>query len=144
MGAERTVLEANEQWSKAAGAHDLKSVLSYYDDDAYVLPPNGPLATTAKAIHDEWAALLTPDLNLSWEETKVDSASSADMVYDLGTYTLSGKDSQGNPVSDKGKFVAIWKKQANGRWKVVMDTWNSDLPAAAPAPTPASAPEKAK
>jgi ketosteroid isomerase-like protein len=59
------------------------------------------------------------------------------MVYDLGTYKLSGKDLQGNPVSDHGKFATVWKKQVNGSWKAVMDMWNSDLPAAPPAPVPA-------
>jgi len=136
MGAEQAIRDASEQWSKAAGARVLTKVLSYYDSDAYVLPPNEPMATTKKAIHDGWAALLTPDTSLSWEVTKVEAASSATMVYDVGIYTLSTKDAQGNPVSDKGKFATVWKKQDDGSWKAVMDMWSSDLPVAPPAPAP--------
>jgi ketosteroid isomerase-like protein len=44
------------------------------------------------------------------------------------------KDPQGNPVADHGKFVEVWKKQADGKWKVVEDIFNSDVPMAAPAP----------
>jgi ketosteroid isomerase-like protein len=36
-------------------------------------------------------------------------------------------------VSNTGKLVEIWKKQADGKWKCIVDTYNSDLPAA-PAP----------
>jgi len=39
----------------------------------------------------------------------------------------------GAPVRDTGKLVEIWKKQADGKWKCIVDTYNSDLPAA-PAP----------
>jgi ketosteroid isomerase-like protein len=46
-------------------------------------------------------------------------------------------DPTGKPVNDRGKFLEVWKKQADGKWKCTMDIWNSDLPASAPA-----APEK--
>jgi ketosteroid isomerase-like protein len=37
-------------------------------------------------------------------------------------------DAQGKPVTDNGKFVEVWKKQSDGKWKCVADTYNSDLP----------------
>jgi ketosteroid isomerase-like protein len=43
------------------------------------------------------------------------------------------KDAHGQPVNDHGKLVEIWKKQADGKWKVAVDIFNSDLPVAAPA-----------
>jgi len=33
------------------------------------------------------------------------------------------------PVGDRGKFVEIWKKQRDGSWRVVLEIFNSDLPA---------------
>jgi ketosteroid isomerase-like protein len=35
-------------------------------------------------------------------------------------------------VTDHGKYVAVWKKQADGNWKVAVDIWNTDLPLPAP------------
>src|ERR1044072_5150875 len=32
----------------------------------------------------------------------------------------------GKPTGDKGKFVEIVKKQADGSWKCINDIWNSD------------------
>jgi ketosteroid isomerase-like protein len=42
-------------------------------------------------------------------------------------------DPSGKPINDRGKYLAVWKKQPDGTWKCVMDIWNSDLPASAPA-----------
>jgi hypothetical protein len=52
----------------------------------------------------------------------------------VGTYQLNTKDAQGKPVSDTGKFVEVWKKQADNKWKVVADIFNSDLQAVQPRP----------
>jgi ketosteroid isomerase-like protein len=39
------------------------------------------------------------------------------------------KDPKGGPtVHDMGKLVEIWKKQPDGKWKCIVDTYNSDLP----------------
>jgi ketosteroid isomerase-like protein len=29
-------------------------------------------------------------------------------------------------VSEKGKYVCMWKKQKDGTWKAIHDIWNSD------------------
>jgi ketosteroid isomerase-like protein len=85
---------------------------------------------------------LTPGNDISWQPSKVDVSSSGDMGYSMGSYTLTMKDAQGNPVTDHGKYTEVWKKQADGKWKTVADMWNSDLPVAAVASS--AAPAKAK
>jgi ketosteroid isomerase-like protein len=134
--AEQAVRDTDTKWSKAAATHDLAGVLSFYADDATVLPPNEAMITTKQAIHDEWAALLMSGVDLSWKAEKVESASSGDFVYETGTYALQVKDANGNPITDKGKVLQVWKKQADGSWKAVADMWSSDLPAAAAEPAP--------
>lgn len=126
---ENTIRDLDVQWSKAASSRDLNATVSYYADDASVLPPNGPIATTKDAIRTTWTSLVgPPDVTTSWEATKVEVARSGDLAYAIGTYKIDMK-----PAPDKGKFVEVWKKQADGKWKCVADIFNSDLPAAAPA-----------
>jgi ketosteroid isomerase-like protein len=55
---------------------------------------------------------------------------------------MTMKDAQGKPVTDRGKYTEVWKKQADGKWKAVADIWNSDLPVSAPAPAPVAAKKK--
>lgn len=126
----------DEQWSAAAARNDLAATVAFYADDAVLLPPNAPIARDPKSIRDNWAAMLGPGTVISWKVSKAEAAKSGDLGYLYGTYSLSMKDPKGGPaVNDTGKMVEIWKKQDDGKWKCIVDTFNSDLP---PAPAPAS------
>jgi uncharacterized protein (TIGR02246 family) len=132
---EQTLRDLDAQWSAAAGAKDLEKTISFYSQDAIVLPTNAPAATTKEAIRNTWKELLaSPGLAISWKTTKVEVAKSGDIAYTTGTYELTMNDASGKPVPDHGKYVEVWKKQTDGKWKVAVDIWNSDLPLSAAAP----------
>jgi ketosteroid isomerase-like protein len=128
---EQTLRDLDDQWSKAAGAKDVDKTVSYYSEDAVVMPPNAPSATTKEAIPKIWKDLLT-DANISWKTKKVEVAQSGDLAFSSGTYEVTLNDPTGTPVNDRGKYLEVWKKQSDGSWKCVADAWNSDLPASAP------------
>jgi ketosteroid isomerase-like protein len=50
------------------------------------------------------------------------------VVVESATFELSFQDAEGNPVTTVGKYVTVWKKQADGQWKVVADIFNRDAP----------------
>src|ERR1700733_373159 len=131
---EKAIRDADAQWSKAAAARDVDGTVAYYSDDASLLAPNAPIASDKQSIHAAWAGLLTPDTSLSWQASKVEVARSGDLAYLIGTYQLITKDAHGKPISDNGKFVEVWKKQPDNKWKVVADIFNSDLPLVQPRP----------
>jgi len=49
---EKAVRDADEAWSKVAGAKDLDKTVSYYADDAIVLPPNEAMVTMKDGTKD--------------------------------------------------------------------------------------------
>lgn len=131
---EAAIRKLDADWVKAAQTHSAAAWAEFYSADAVVLPPNEKIATNREAILKSLTGLLTlPGLNIRWEPTKVDVARSGDMAYLYGAYQLSFNDEKGNRVTDEGKILEIWKKQADGSWKCAVDTWNSDMPAAPPA-----------
>jgi ketosteroid isomerase-like protein len=131
--AEQALREADAAWSKAAESKDLDKTVSYYSADATVLPPNASAATTKEEIRKIWQDMLaSPGLAISWKATKVEVAKSGDLGFVSGTYELTMNDASGKPVIDKGKYVEVWEKKADGKWKCGTDTWNSDLPASPP------------
>jgi len=136
---EKAVKEQDAQWAKAAGANDLEATVSFYSDDASILPPNAPIATGKQAIRAVWASLLSPDVTVSWEVSKAEAARSGELAYVMGVYSITAKNPQGKPQEDRGKLVEVWKKQADGKWKTVADIFNSDLP---PPAAPAAAEKK--
>lgn len=34
-------------------------------------------------------------------------------------------------IMDTGKILEVWKKQSDGKWKCIVDTYNSDIPVVA-------------
>ena len=132
---EQALRDLDAQWSAAAAAKDLEKTISFYSQDALVLPTNAPAATTKEAIRNTWKDLLaSPGVAISWKTTKVEVARSGDIAYTTGTYELTMNDASGKPINDRGKYVEVWKKQTDGKWKVAVDIWNSDLPPSAAAP----------
>jgi uncharacterized protein (TIGR02246 family) len=130
---ENAVRDADAQWAKTAGANDLDGTISYYTDDASLLPPNAPIATGKQAIRAVWgASLLSPHATVTWQVTKADVARSGELAYVVGVYQITPKDPEGKALEDHGKLVEVWKKQADGKWKTVADIFNSDVPAPAP------------
>jgi uncharacterized protein (TIGR02246 family) len=129
---EAHIRKLDADWVKAAQTKQVDSWMMFYADDAVVLPPNDKAASGKENIRKPVADLLgLPELSISWQPTKVEVARSADLAYLYGAYDLSFKGPAGKTISDKGKNLEIWKKQADGSWKCIVDTWNSDLPATA-------------
>jgi uncharacterized protein (TIGR02246 family) len=130
---ESALRKLDDDWSKAAAAKDVDKTVSYYADEVIVLPTNAPVATTKDAIRKIWKDMITsPGFAGGWKATKVEVARSSDIAYISGTYELTMNDASGKPATDRGKYVEVWKKQADGSWKCAADIWNSD----APLPTP--------
>ena len=129
---EQALRDLDAKWSAAAGAKDVDKTVSYYAADAIVMPPNASRAMTKETIRSAWKEMLTsPGAAITWKATKVEVAKAGDLAYVSGTYEQLMTDASGNQAKDRGKYVEIFKKQADGTWKVVADIWNSDLPVAA-------------
>jgi uncharacterized protein (TIGR02246 family) len=142
---ESAIRNLDAQWSKASAARDVDGSVSYYSDDASLLAPNAPIASDKQSIRAAWASLLGPDTSLSWQASKVEVSRSGDLAYVQGVYQMTSKDARGKATANNGKFVEVWKKQADGKWKTVADIFNSDLPIVQkPAPRAAAAPVEKK
>jgi ketosteroid isomerase-like protein len=128
--AEEAAIRAlDEQWSATAAKNDLEGTLAFYSQDAVLLPPNAPFAMDRNSVRESWAGLLGPNTAVSWKVSKVEVAKSGELGYLYGVYELAIKDPKGGPtVTDGGKLLEVWKKQPDGRWKCIVDTYNSDVP----------------
>jgi uncharacterized protein (TIGR02246 family) len=127
--AEAAIRGADAAGLKAAQAKDVAGATANYADDAYWLPPHAPIVQGREAIRSAWAQLLTtPGLKIDWQITKVDVSRAGDMAYTLYKYEMTMSGPNGAPVTDKGKDMSVWVKQSDGTWKMVADTFNSDMP----------------
>jgi uncharacterized protein (TIGR02246 family) len=122
---EQAIRALDAAWSNAASSKDLDKTVSFYADDASMLPPNAPIATGKDAIRSAWSHFMSlPGFNLQFAPTKVVVAKSRDLAYEIGTFQMTLNDSQGKPGTSVGKFVVVQKRA--GHWKAVADIFNDD------------------
>jgi len=125
---ERAIREADAATLKAAQANDVDGAVANYADDADWLPPNAPMVHGKTAIRAGWAKLLgNPGFTIDWQINKVEIARAGDLAYTIYAYQMAVEGGNGKPIIDQGKDMAVWKKQSDGAWKIVADTFNSDL-----------------
>jgi uncharacterized protein (TIGR02246 family) len=131
---EQAIREIEKDWSNAFGTKDVERVVSFYADDATMMAAGEPGVSGKEAIRASTGKLLAmPGLSLSFQTAKVDVARSGDLAYAQGTFAMSmDGPKKGVSVSDKGKYVTVYRKQAGGEWKAVADIFNSDQMAPAP------------
>jgi len=127
---EAAIRKADMNWAKTVNAKQIDAFVGFVLDSAVVLGPNAPITIGKEAIRGMFAAAFAmPGYSCKWQPAKVEVARPGDLGYSRGTYELSINDARGNPITDRGKYATMWKKQADGIWKVALDMFNTDLPA---------------
>jgi ketosteroid isomerase-like protein len=53
-----------------------------------------------------------------------------DLEIEVGRYTLGMQPPGADPMVDNGKYVAVWRRDTDGKLKMVVDTFNTDAPLA--------------
>ena len=117
----RALLEADRAFAALSEATDPKTAFAeYLAPDAIMIPRQGdPKQGYTQAIASFGD---DPEFELLWQPQLAEVASSGDMGWTWGRYQVRVEDAQ---VSS-GKYVNIWKMQADGRWKVRLDLGNQE------------------
>ncbi len=129
---EQAIRLLDAQFGTLAAKKDSAGEVALYAPDAVMMPPDAPAAKGTAAIRGVWNAFLqTPGLILRLEPEQIQLSSAGDFATDIGAVITELDGPQGH-VKDVSKYLEVWRK-ADGVWKVVYDTWNSNAP---PAPPP--------
>ena len=75
-------------------------------------------------------ALADPNWSLVLQPVQVEVSKGGDLGYARGTYVLVATDPVSKKaVTEKGRFVTIFRKMADGSWKAIQDINNAEAPA---------------
>jgi uncharacterized protein (TIGR02246 family) len=109
---------------------DIEKALGFYADDAILMFPSMPAIVGKDSIRAYMkSSFADTAFTVQYQITGVDVAQSDDLGYTQGTLTSATTDPKtGKVVTDRGKWLTLRKKQGDGSWKIVRDTWSSDLP----------------
>ena len=107
----------------ALEAKDPAKYNSYYAPDAVIATAGRPAAkdeqAVSKAIRDD---VLDPNFKLSLSNEKTEVAGSGDLAYRRGSFTVTFTNPQTKQAENSaGTYLTVFRKHANGSWKVVED-----------------------
>ena len=121
----RQDIEAREkEWLKAFNGGDAAAVAAIYSDGARMMAPNADIVEGRPAIEGFVKEFVSTGAQLSFDLITVHETPS--LCAAVGRYTM---DIPGAP-EDRGKFIEVWARQADGSWLIADDIFNSSLPPA--------------
>lgn len=121
------LIATSREWARAAQTGDTDSILSYWSEDAVLIMPQGPAVEGQAALREVLkGAEGVPGFEVNWEPKEAYVSESGDLGYIIAHKYFKMPDSTGQPFTTFHREVTIWKKQADGSWKNVVDIYNSD------------------
>jgi uncharacterized protein (TIGR02246 family) len=125
---ETAIRAAIDDQVKANSALDAAKAASFYTDDVVGMAPDAPVAQGKENMQKYLEAMMKEKPEFSFNTAKVEVARSGDLAYNWGTGKMTVKDKKGKVTATIFKSASVWKKQADGAWKMVVDTWSPDPP----------------
>jgi uncharacterized protein (TIGR02246 family) len=112
-----------EEMLAAFEAKDSAKVNTYYAPGAVIATPGRPAAkdgrAVTKAIKDDIADL---NLKITVSNEKTEVAGSGDLAYRRGSFKITATNPQTKQAEHSaGTYLTVFRKQADGSWKVVED-----------------------
>jgi uncharacterized protein (TIGR02246 family) len=115
--------QVNAQVMAAFKAGDAAAIASHYSDTAKMLPPDATEIAGREAIQNLWQGWLDDGLkDLTLEASEVEA--SGDLAYEIGSFSLQAPAENNSMMTAAGNYVVVWKHEADGNWRLHVDTWN--------------------
>jgi len=123
--------DADRAFAKAAAEKGIDGWMSFMADDAVRVSPLGGKARVGKAAVKELDAAMfaDPKRKLVWEPTDAGAFADGKHGWTTGRFKMLARNDKGEEeVLRTGAYVTWWRKGADGRWKVILDTGAPDPP----------------
>jgi uncharacterized protein (TIGR02246 family) len=122
----REIEAANTRFIDAMNRGDTVGMYADYAGDAVLMMTGSPALRGRVAITQTLNQMMT-QVTLKDPKLRIDDVIvGGDLAVETGSYEWTVVPKQGKPAPDKGKYVAVWQRQADGSWKIIRDISNSD------------------
>lgn len=103
---------------------------SVYARDGYYLPPNRPILAGQESFRGQFESFLGPIAQRGEPGPRIsfdirDRDVGGDLAYDIGVYTIRPPDAPEDAPGSRGKFIVIWKRGADGTWRIHADGFSA-------------------
>jgi ketosteroid isomerase-like protein len=127
---EAAIMEFNQRYLKAINDGDSATLASLTTPEHIMIAPGRP-PLIGKEANDAANARAAQMFKIDEKWLPAETFISGDLAYQRGSFTVNATPKAGGAVrKTSGNFLRIYKRQADGSWRMVRDMFNSDQPAA--------------
>jgi len=112
QGVAQTLIDQEQQWTKAAKANDVNVIAPLLADDFVMMDSDGSMHAKAEVLalakKAKWTTFEIGDVKVSVH---------GDSAVVTGSWTGKGTDGNGKAVDAKERWVDTWIKTASGKWQ---------------------------
>ena len=120
------LLRRDAEWADLASAgKDVERIVSYWSDDAIVIPQGQPIVEGKAAIRAfVQSSLQIPGFKIHWVSEGPVFSPDGKLAYMRGRNTMTVPGANGALVTLVGRGITIWRLEPDGQWRCVVDIWN--------------------
>ena len=124
--AETALRKVTQDWALACNTKQLDDLVELYLSDATVLRPNVPAVRGTAAIREFFFGLLDAGMSeVELDPLRVELF--GDLGYEAGRCKSLVPSAVGKRREERGKYLVLLNRQTNGDWRILADSWSSDL-----------------
>lgn len=103
----------------AVGAGDMEAILATFEENGILIGQPCMVAQGTPALREAFGYFMAinPQITIKDHET----IQAGDIALHLSTWTMTGKAPDGMAIEQNGYSVVVLRKQADGRWLMVID-----------------------
>jgi ketosteroid isomerase-like protein len=122
-----TMARLEAEFMQAVAEHGLDGWVAAFSDSAVVFRVDQPILRGRAVIRSGMANIFSDTtVRVVWQPTGGAIAASNDLGYTFGYYRWTHRDAAGSvALLDEGKYFTVWRREADGVWRVTFDTGSS-------------------
>jgi ketosteroid isomerase-like protein len=122
------LLQRDAEWAKAASeAIEVERILSYWTEDAVIIPPGLPSVIGKQALRQYVeSSRQIPGFRISWKSRDVTLSPDGQLAYMFSRNKVTMDAPDGTPITTEGRAVTIWRLEPDGEWRCAVDIWNAE------------------
>ena len=123
MSIQSTLQTLNTQWDAAFNAKQAEQVAAMYDAAAAVIPAGAAQVSGQAEVLAFWNNAIAQGI-IDHQLELIEAGESGDMAFQRGLWSAAVVNEQGERQTFSGNVHLLYRRQADGSWKVLSHIWN--------------------